>query len=120
MLKKTQLEGISTKLVKKNSNTFATLFVKNIYTCIKRENFLINIKWLTKSDKIPAFEKGDKYDKSNYQLVSILPVLSEVYEKCLYKQIENYMKNVYPLIFNVVSGKVLMHKCLTDMTENDK
>ena len=30
MLKKTQLEGISTKLVKKNLNTFATFFVKNI------------------------------------------------------------------------------------------
>ena len=30
------------------------------------------------------------------------------------------MRNVYPLIFNLVSEKALMHKCLTDMTEKGK
>ena len=37
-------------------------------------------------DITPVFKKGDKYDKSNYRPVSILPILSKVYEKCLYKQ----------------------------------
>ena len=37
---------------------------------------------------------SDKHDKSNYRPVCILPILSKVYEKCLYKQIENYMENI--------------------------
>ena len=46
------------------------------------------------ADITPVFKKDDKYDKSNYQPVSILPILSKVYEKCIYKQIENYMENI--------------------------
>ena len=46
------------------------------------------------ADITPAFKKGGKHDKSNYRPVSILPILSKVYEKCLYKQIENYMENI--------------------------
>ena len=38
------------------------------------------------ADITPVFKKGDKYDKSNYRTVSILPIWSKVYEKCLYKQ----------------------------------
>ena len=45
-----------------------------------------------------------KRDKSNYQSVSTLPILSEVYEKCLYKQIENYLENILS-IFNMVMHK---------------
>ena len=41
-----------------------------------------------------AFKKGGKHGKSNYQTVRILPILSKVYEKRLYKQIENYMQNI--------------------------
>ena len=35
----------------------------------------------------------EKRDKLNYQPVSLLPILSQVYEKCLYKQLENYWEN---------------------------
>ena len=36
---------------------------------------------------------GGKHDKSNYRPVSILPILSEVHENCVYKQTEYYMEN---------------------------
>ena len=61
----------------------------------ERKNFLINLERAT--DITPAFKKGDKHDKSNYRPVSILTILSKVYEKCLYKQIENYMEFDYIL-----------------------
>ena len=32
--------------------------------------------------------------KPNYRSVSIVPILSKVYEKCLCKQKENYMENI--------------------------
>ena len=46
------------------------------------------------ADITPAFKKGGKHDKSNYRTVRILPILSKVYEKRFYKQIENYMQNI--------------------------
>ena len=91
MSKTTQLEGIPTKIVKKNLDVFATFLVKDISTCIGKGEFPDKLKT---ADITPAFKKGDKHDKSNYQPVSIVPILSKVYEKCLYKQIENSMENI--------------------------
>ena len=35
----------------------------------------------------PLHKKGSRYDNGNYRLVSILPNLLKVFEKCLHKQI---------------------------------
>ena len=92
MSKTTQLQGIHTKIVKENLNVFDTFLVKDINTCIKKGEFLDKLKT---GDITPAFKKGGKHDKSNYQTVSMLPILSKVYEKCLYEQTENYMENIF-------------------------
>ena len=38
----------------------------------------------------PVFKKNDRTDKSNYRPVSILPNLSKVFERCIYKQLSPY------------------------------
>ena len=91
MSKITQLEGIPTKTVKENLNIFATFLVKDINACIRMGEFPDKLK---AADITAAFKKDDVHDKSNYRPVSILPILSKVYERCLYKQIENYMENI--------------------------
>ena len=40
------------------------------------------------------YGKGKKNDKSNYQPVRLLLILSKVYEKCLYKQLEICIENI--------------------------
>ena len=87
MSKATQLEGILIKIVKENINIFAKFLVKDI----RKGEFPDQLKT---ADIIPAFKKGGKHDTSNYRPLSILPILSKVYEKCLYKQMENYMENI--------------------------
>ena len=47
--------------------------------------FLRSEHWLVKKGEI---------GKTNYQPVSILPILLKVYGKYLHKQIENYVKNI--------------------------
>ena len=91
MSKTTQLEGIPTKIVKENLNIFATFLAKDKNKCIRKGEFPDKLKT---ADIKPAFKRGGKIDKSNYQPVSILPILTKVYEKCLYKQIKNYMENI--------------------------
>ena len=44
------------------------------------------------------FKKEDPFDKSNYRPVSILPLLSKVYEKVIYNQLpdcsESFLNNI--------------------------
>ena len=72
MSKTTQLERITTKIVKENLIIFATFLVKNINTCIRKREFSDKLKT---ADITPVFKKGDKHDESNYQPVCILPIL---------------------------------------------
>ena len=47
------------------------------------------------ADITPIFKKEDSLNKENYRPVSILPHLSKVFERILYKQIDSFMKNKF-------------------------
>ena len=81
MSKKTQCEGSPTKIMKENLNIFATFLANDINKFIRKGEFPAKLKT---ADITPAFKRGDKHDKSNYRPVSIIPILSKVYEKWLY------------------------------------
>ena len=114
MSKTTQLEGFPTKIVKEK---FATFLVKDINTCIRKGEFPDKLKT---ADITPVFKKGDKHEKSNYRPVSILPILSKVYEKCLYKQIENYMENILSNFQCGFRKDFNTQQCLIEMIEKAK
>ena len=46
----------------------------------------------------PIFKKDDLLHKENYRPVSILPLLSKVYEKLLYYQLSDYVENIFNII----------------------
>ena len=56
----------------------------------------------------PVHKKGSRYDKGNYHPVSILPNLPKVFERCLHKQISDFLIPFCQNI-NVVSGKDMVH-----------
>lgn len=41
---------------------------------------------------IPIHKKVDLFDKKNYRPVSVLPLVSKVYERVIYKQTSIYFK----------------------------
>ena len=43
------------------------------------------------ADISPIFKKEDSFKKENYRPVSILPHLSKVFERILYKKIDTFM-----------------------------
>ena len=45
------------------------------------------------SNTVPVSEKKDPTDKTNYRPVSILPLLSNVFENVMYIQFYHYMEN---------------------------
>ena len=51
------------------------------------------------SDIVPVYKKKDPTDKSNFRPISILPLLSKVFEKVIFDQLSNYMNNFLNSLF---------------------
>ena len=60
--------------------------------------FLVNGEFphcLKQAEVIPIFKKKEKLDKSNYRPVSILPVISKIYERLMYDQMYKYFDQIF-------------------------
>ena len=67
------------------SNFGHRISLNNFPDCLKQANVS------------PIFKKDDPLDKENYRPVSILPLLSKVYEKLLYNRLSDYVENLIVL-----------------------
>ena len=87
-----QKDNIPPKLLKDNNDICSIVLSSDINRCIHNGNFPNNLK---NADITPTFKKGDRLSKCNYRPVSILPTLSKVYEKILYRQIYEYFNRIF-------------------------
>ena len=46
------------------------------------------------ADIVPVFKKEDQNDKTNYRPISLLPLISKIFEKFLYQQIEDFSNKI--------------------------
>ena len=88
--KATKKGDIPTKILKKRINAYLSELTILINNCLKRGVFPDDLKL---ADITPILKKEDSLNKENYRPVSILPRLSKVFERILYKQIDSFMKN---------------------------
>ena len=68
----------------------------------------------------PIYKKGNNMDVSNYRPVSILPIMSKIYEKEMVRQLSSYFENIFS---QFISGFRPKHSCetvLLRMVENIK
>ena len=80
----------------------------NIFnSCLETGYFPTTLKL---ADVVPIFKKGDNNDKENYRPVSLLPNFSKVFERLIYNQIDNYMRNKF--------SKFLTGFCKNPSTQN--
>ena len=79
---------ISKKIVKENADIFANVLVSNFNDSIEKSNFPSILKNATKT---PVLKKVDRNSKDNYRAVSILPNISKIFERCLFRQLSNFM-----------------------------
>lgn len=47
------------------------------------------------ADITPAHKKVDCFEKNNYWPVSILPNISEVFERCLHSQVSRFVNDIF-------------------------
>ena len=72
---------------------------------------------LKKPDVSPLFKKGNRNDKTNYQLVSILPSLSKMYESLIYNQMNQMTEDALSIFQCSFRKKIWIQHALLAMIE---
>ena len=90
--KASQHYDIPTKIINSNSDIFSDFLYVSINSSIKSSLFPSCLKT---ADITAIYEKGKKDLKNNDRPVSILPVLSKLYERNMFKQISEFFENIF-------------------------
>ena len=111
--KATGLDMIPSKLLKMAASIVApsltAIFTKSILTGI------YPTEWKT-ARVTPVFKKGVKSDLNNYRRISVIPVVSKVFEKIVYDLLYQYL-NDNKLLSSCQSGFRSLHSTLTALLE---
>ena len=79
---------IPTKIIKDNANIFADILLASFNDSVEKSNFSSSLK---KANITPVFKQGDRNSKDNYRPVSILPNMSKIFERCIFRQLYSFM-----------------------------
>ena len=69
-----------------------SLITANLNALLKTGNFPDELK---QADIKPTHKKNSRTDKANYKPISILPSISKIYEKCIYKQLSSFLERFF-------------------------
>ena len=78
------------RIIKENLGIFGDFLISCFYDVIDKTYFPTALK---KANITPVFKKGKRYSKDNYRPTSILPIVSQTFEKCSFWQMSHYMDN---------------------------
>ena len=82
--KASPMEGIPANILKANYDLISPILCNDFNKGVDNNAFPDCLKC---AEIKPTFKRGDRSNKENYRPVSILPVVSKIYEKILYEQI---------------------------------
>lgn len=82
--------GLNVQVLKSVKDILISPITKLINYCL-RESVFPNC--LKRSLVVPIFKKGDPSDNSNYRPISLLPIVSKIFEKLLVLQISEYFED---------------------------
>ena len=86
--KKASREGdISVNILKDTIYVYLSILTKIVNSSIEQYEFPSNLKL---ADFLPIFKEKDTLNKENYRSVNLQSLISKVFEKLLFKQIENF------------------------------
>ena len=80
-----QHTNISTKIIKENTDIFADILFGSFNDSVEKSDFQFPLK---KTNITSVFKKGDRNSGYNYGPVSILPNMSKIFERCIFRQLQ--------------------------------
>ena len=89
--KSTSKDSIPAKILKINTDLVSPILCNAFNTGVTTYSFSNHLKL---AEIKPIFKKDDRTDKENYRPVSLLPIVSKVYEKVLNQQLNPYFDNL--------------------------
>ena len=98
--KSTGLDGIPARFVRDSAPVIASKLTHIINLSLIQGVVPDDLK---SARIVPIFKKNDKTEVGNYRPVSILSVISKIFERVVYDQIENYLHK-HNLLFEFQSG----------------
>lgn len=84
----TGIDGINTKVIKCVKDQIAENLTLCINKCLTEGQFPESLKIAKVS---PIFKSGSKMDPGNYRPISVLPILSKVYEKIIHNRLSEFL-----------------------------
>ena len=113
--KKASVENDIPGKILKESNDIVSHYLPSIYNdSIKFNNFPVSLKY---ADVIPIHKEKETTMKKNYRPVSLLPILSKIYEGKMYDSIFSYIEQfLSPYLFGYRKGHSTQ-QCLLVMIE---
>ena len=89
--KASQGSDIATKIIKDNVDIFVPVLLTKFNESLKLSRFPHSMK---SANITPVFKKNNQTDKTNYRPVNVLPNLSKVFERCIYKKLSAYFDGI--------------------------
>ena len=115
--KASQSSDIPTKIVIENVDIFGDFICTSYINTVKSSQFYQNLKL---ADITPAYKKGKKDMKENYRPVSILPNLSKIFEKLMFKEMSQFFDKIFSKYQCGFRKGVSTQQCLLAMLEKWK
>ena len=84
-------DNLSNRMLKKERSTFSKLLLPLINESLNKGNFPDSLKI---AKVIPIHKKGDKLNMNNYRPISLLPVMSKVFEKVINTQLNQRLEGM--------------------------
>ena len=91
MIKKSSSGEISPAIIKLAKKEILIPITNCINKCISIKSFPDELKV---ADVIPVFKKEDPNNKASYRPISLLPIISKIFERVLFEQIEKFSEKI--------------------------
>ena len=85
-------ESIPPKILKTNADLFCFPLVELFNRLVQEGSFPNDLKC---ADVSSLFKKGDNMCKENYRPISLLPAISKFFERLIYTQLYDYMRQFF-------------------------
>ena len=109
-IRKSSSREISPVIIKLAKKEILIPIINCINECISIKSFPDALKV---ADVIPVFKKEDPNNKANYPPISLLPIISKIFERVLFEQIEKFSEKILsPKLCGFRKGHSTQHSLL--------
>ena len=123
-LKAIQESDISAKIIKVNSDLFAKKISKSFNESLEKSKLPDCLKL---TNVTPVFKKGARTSKTNYRPINILPILSQIFERLISKQLLEFFESLLSKFqcsfrkgYGPQSRLLMMLETFKDAADNNK